>query len=149
MKKTILIAASCMLIITFSCTKNTEGNKSVIQQENGYSADLPEDSMVVTNPLATNNENAQEYTERYVAEDGSSALVTFKNTDEEKTISIRSNNKTISAPQKEAGVYGNFDITIEAKNDSITITQENNVILLKKARGQQLEKKFNEENPTL
>ena len=136
MKKTILIAASCMLIITFSCTKNTEGNKSVIQQENGYSAGLPEDSMAVTNPLATNNENAQEYTERYVAEDGSSALVTFKNTDDEKTISIRSNNKTISAPQKEAGVYGNFDITIEAKNDSITITQENNVILLKKARGQ-------------
>ena len=136
MKKTILIAASCMLIITFSCTKNTEGNKSVIQQENGYSAGLPEDSMAVTNPVAANNENAKEYTERYVAEDGSSALVTFKNTDEEKTISIRSNNKTISAPQKEAGVYGNFDITIEAKNDSITITQENNVILLKKARGQ-------------
>ena len=148
MKKTILIAASCMLMIIFSCTKNTEGNKSVIQQENGYSADLPEDSMAVTNPLATNNENAQEYTERYVAEDGSSALVTFKNTDDEKTISIRSNNKTISAPQKEAGVYENFDITIEAKNDSITITQENNVILLKKARGQQLEKKFNEENST-
>ena len=136
MKKNILFAASCLLIITFSCTKNIEGNKSVIQQENGYSADLPEDTMAVTNPVTANNENAKEYTERYVAEDGSSALVTFKNTDEEKTISIRSNNKTISAPQKEACVYGNFDITIEAKNDRITITQENNVILLKKARGQ-------------
>ncbi|MDQ0476198.1 hypothetical protein [Chryseobacterium sp. MDT2-18] len=140
MKKIFILAASSLLLLTFSCKKNTEGNKSIIKQENGYSADLPKDSM--TTPAITTgvNTDAPEYTERYVADDGSSALVTFKNTPKEKTISIRSNNKTISAPQKEGwpkgGVYGNFDITIVAKNDSVTITQEKNVIHLKKARGQ-------------
>lgn len=141
MKKIFILAASSLLLLSFSCKKNTEGNKSIIKQESGYSADLPKDSMTApATTTAGENTNAPEYTERYVADDGSSALVTFKNTPKEKTISIRSNNKTISAPQKEAwpkgGVYGNFDITIVAKNDSVTITQEKNVIHLKKARGQ-------------
>ena len=138
MKNTIVIAASSMLMLTLSCEKNTEGNKSVIKQENGYSADLPKDTVNVSDQITARDENAKEYTDRYVGEDGTSALVTFNN--EEKTISIRSNNKTISAPQKEVSLagttYGNFDITILVKNDSIEITQENNVILLKKARGQ-------------
>ena len=140
MKKAILFAATSMLMLLFSCTKNTEGNKSVIKQENGYSADLPKDTVVVTNQITAGNESAKEYTDRYVGEDGTSALVTFKNTDTDKTISIRSNNKTISAPQKEVSAagttYGNYDFTILVKNDSIKITQEDNVILLKKARGQ-------------
>ena len=138
MKKTILIAASSALLVISSCTKSSEGNKSVIKQENGYSEDLSKDTLTVAGE--TDNTDSQEYTERYVGEDGTSALVTFKNTDKEKNISIRSNNKTISAPQKEATenvrTYGDFDITIVAKNDSITITQEDNVIVLKKARGQ-------------
>ena len=138
MKKTIFIAASSALLLITSCTKSSEGNKSVIKQENGYSEDLSKDTLTIAGE--TDNTNSQEYTERYVGEDGTSALVTFKNTDKEKNISIRSNNKTISAPQKEATenvrTYGNFDIEIVAKNDSITITQENNVIVLKKARGQ-------------
>ena len=138
MKKTILIAASSALLLISSCTKSSEGNKSVIKQENGYSEDLSKDTLTVAGE--TDNTDSQEYTERYVGEDGTSALVTFKNTDKEKNISIRSNNKTISAPQKEATekvrTYGDFDITIVAKNDSITITQEDNVIVLKKARGQ-------------
>lgn len=131
-----MTAATSILMLTIGCKKNTEGNKSVIKQENGYSADLPEDTMMAPDQITAGNESAKEYTERYVAEDGSSALVTFKNTDKEQLISIRSNNKTISAPQKEAGVYGNFDITIEAKNDSIKIMQQDHVIILKKARGQ-------------
>ena len=138
MKKTILIAASSALLVISSCTKSSEGNKSVMKQENGYSEDLSKDTLTVAGE--TDNTDSQEYTERYVGEDGTSALVTFKNTDKEKNISIRSNNKTISAPQKEATekvrTYGDFDITIVAKNDSITITQEDNVIVLKKARGQ-------------
>lgn len=138
MKNTILIAASSVLLLTYSCKKETEGNKGVIQKEGGYSADLPKDSVAVLENMV--NTEAPQYTERYVATDGSSALVTFKNSDKEKTISILSNNKTISAPQKEATekvkTYGNFDFTIVAKNDSITITQGDNVILLKKARGQ-------------
>lgn len=138
MKKTILIAASSVLLLTLSCTKNTEGNKSVIKQEGVYSEDLPKDTVDVTDQITAGNESAKEYTDRYVGEDGTSALVTFNN--EEKTISIRSNNKTIAAPQKKVSAagttYGNYDFTILFKNDSIKIMQEDNVILLKKARGQ-------------
>ncbi|MGA9213592.1 hypothetical protein [Kaistella sp.] len=139
MKKAFVMAASCMLLLTSSCKKSTDGNKNVIKQDNGYSENLPTDSVTTLSTDAITT-NAQEYTERYVGEDGTSALVTFKNMPKEKTISIRSNNKTISAPQKEVSpkgtIYGDFDITIVSKNDSITITQENNVIHLKKARGQ-------------
>ena len=138
MKKTVLLAASSILMLTLSCNKNTEGNKSVIKQENGYSADLPKDSVDMTDQITAGNENAKEYTDRYVGSDGTSTLVTFNN--EEKTISIRSNNKTIAAPQKEVSsagtTYGNYDFTILGKDDSIKITQEDNIILLKKARGQ-------------
>ena len=138
MKKTVLLAASAILMLTLSCNKNTEGNKSVIKQENGYSADLPKDSVDMTDQITAGNENAKEYTDRYVGSDGTSTLVTFNN--EEKTISIRSNNKTIAAPQKEVSsagtTYGNYDFTILVKDDSIKITQEDNIILLKKARGQ-------------
>lgn len=138
MKKTVLLAASSILMLALSCNKNTEGNKSVIKQENGYSADLPKDSVDMTDQITSGNENAKEYTDRYVGTDGTSTLVTFNN--EEKTISIRSNNKTIAAPQKEVSsagtTYGNYDFTILVKDDSIKITQEDNIILLKKARGQ-------------
>lgn len=140
MKKTLLILSSALLLLTFSCKKNTEGNKSVIKTEASDSLTLPSDSLQGVAEKTGNEATPAEYTERYVGDDGSSALVTFNNGGEEKTISIRSNNKTISAPQKEAwekgGVYGNFDIEIVAKNDTVTITQGDHIITLKKARGQ-------------
>lgn len=140
MKKTLLILSSALLLLTFSCKKNTEGNKGVIKTEASDSLTLPSDSLQGVAEKTGNEADPAEYTERYVGDDGSSALVTFNNGGEEKTISIRSNNKTISAPQKEAwekgGVYGNFDIEIVAKNDTVTITQGDHIITLKKARGQ-------------
>ncbi len=139
MKKSIILSLSAVLMATVSCSKTAEGNKSIIKENTEYSEDLKKDSSSVRdNSMDVQPIEKQEYTERYVGDDKTSALVTFKNTDKENTISIRSNNKTISAPQKEAwakgGVYENFDITIVAKNDSITITQEDKVIYLKKAR---------------
>ena len=141
MKKLLLTAASCVLIFATSCTKNTEGNTNVIKDENSAAVTVPVDTAVSkVDGSANNSTSANEYTDRYVAEEGSSALVTFKTGDSDKTISIRSNNKTISAPHKEAyekgGDYGNYDIEIVAKNDSVTITQGNNVIRLKKAKGE-------------
>lgn len=142
MKKIIYSASAIALLTSYSCNKSTEGNKNVIVEE---SSDIKVDnkngsidSTVSIEKIVKNGENTStERTDRYVAEDGSSALVTFKNTDKEKSISIRSNNKTISAPRKEEkgeGVYGNYDFEIVAKNDSVIITQGNNVIALKKAR---------------
>jgi predicted DNA binding CopG/RHH family protein len=138
MKKTFVIILSTVLAITFSCSKNTEGNPGIIKQENESAEKLPKDSLGNVEKDIKNS--TDEFTDRYVADDGSSALVTFKTTDNEKSISIRSNNKTISAKQKkqtsEGIIYGNYDFEILSKTDTIKITQGNNVIVLKKARVQ-------------
>lgn len=125
MKKIFYAAAIIGLMANVSCKKSTDGNKNV----------LVENSSTASSDSASSSK-----TERYVAEDGSSALVTFTDNDQENSISIRSNNKTVAAPQKsktaDAGVYGNYDFEIVAKKDTVTITQGDNVIVLKKARGQ-------------
>ncbi|MBH1960633.1 MAG: hypothetical protein I8H68_11025 [Flavobacteriia bacterium] len=142
MKTIVFYAAGAALFISLGCSKSTEGNKSIIVEDSAIESRTEEPGDTDSAAVLTKNGNnikAGEYTERYVAEDGSSALVTFKNTDKENTISIRSNNKTISAPKKTdagPGVYGNYDFEIVAKKDSVIITQGNNIIALKKARGQ-------------
>ncbi|WP_332034047.1 hypothetical protein [Kaistella sp.] len=142
MKNSVFIESAVILFTIVGCKKSTEGNKSIIVEDSAVEIRTEEPVKTDSAAVLTENGNsikAGEYTERYVAEDGSSALVTFKNTDKENTISIRSNNKTISAPKKAdagPGVYGNYDFEIISKNDSVIITQGNNIIGLKKARGQ-------------
>lgn len=114
MNKFIYPLASVVFTALIACNKS-DGNKAVIATQ--------------TDAHTTSN------TERYVAEDGSSALVTIVQGDE-SSISIRSNNKTISAPEKSEGVYSNYDFEIVKRNDSVIISQGNNIISLKKARGQ-------------
>ena len=140
--KNIVFASAAALLLSISCSKTTEGNKSIVSEDSTIKNDaapaLETDSATVETQIGSDTKTGQ-YTERYVAEDGSSALVTFKNIDKENTISIRSNNKTIAAPRKVEsgpGAYGNFDFEIISKNDSVIITQGNNIIRLKKARGQ-------------
>ena len=142
MKKSVFIASAVILFTIVGCKKSTEGNKSIIVEDSAVTSKTEEP--VKTDSVAVVSESESgvkkgEYTDRYVAEDGSSALVTFKNSDKENTISVRSNNKTISAPRKAdkgEGVYGNYDFEIVSRNDSVIITQGNNIIGLKKARGQ-------------
>ncbi|WP_234111411.1 MULTISPECIES: hypothetical protein [Chryseobacterium] len=145
MKKFTIAIAAFSLFVTFSCKKSSDGNKSVIVKENveekiSNENGKTDSSYTAEKTVENGNAKSQEITERYVAEDGSSALVTFKNSDTEHTISIRSNNKTIVAEQKasdgKAHIYHNQDIEIKSENDKVTITQGNNVIELKKARGQ-------------
>ena len=142
MKNSVFIASAVILFTIVGCKKSTEGNKSIIVEDSALTSKT--DESVKNDGVAALTETggevkAGEYTDRYVAEDGSSALVTFKNSDKENAISVRSNNKTISAPRKAdkgEGVYGNYDFEIVSKNDSVIITQGNNIISLKKARGQ-------------
>lgn len=142
MKKIIYAASALMLLTIYSCNKPAEGNKNIVVEETSDIQVKNNSGKADTSISVERTENdggkiKTEYTDRYVAEDGSSALVTFKNNEKENSISIRSNNKTISAPRKAdqgEGVYGNYDFQIVAKNDSVIITQGNNVIALKKAR---------------
>ena len=69
MKKFIYLIGALVLMSNISCKKSADGNKS----------DLVENSAENT---AKVDSLSQENTDRYVAEDGSSALVTFKTSGE-------------------------------------------------------------------
>ncbi|MEC5158482.1 hypothetical protein [Chryseobacterium sp. MP_3.2] len=131
MKKLIYSAAAIALLFNVSCKKSAEGNTTILITDSGLTKSGG-DSAVIT------NQNMDSYTDRYVTEDGSGALVTFDNSTGKKMISIESNKMTIKAPQIEAlsngGVYADHDFEITSKNDTITIIQGNNVITMKKAR---------------
>lgn len=136
MKNPGYILAIALLFISMSCNKSTDGNKGVIIAEKGKTDQVSSASKEINGGENANNE----YTHRYVAEDGSSALVTFKNSKEGNTISVMSNKKTITIPQKDSDgtvtVYEKDGIIIKSENNLVTISQGNNVISLKKARGQ-------------
>ena len=123
MKNLTYTIALVVLAINISCKKSTDGNKNILVE-----------NTTTTDSLVT------ETTKRYVGEDGTSALVTIKESEKDNTISVRSNNKIISAALKsktsDGGIYSNFDFEIVAKGDTVTITQEKNEIVLVKAPGE-------------
>ena len=132
MKKIFAISSLVLLTMALSCSDKGDGNKNVLAAENA-------EAVVTTTAGSMNSDGAEESTtDRYVAEDGSSALVTFSTKDSVKSISILSNRKTITAPQTDVmadgEIYGSFDFEIVKKDSVITITQGNNVIILRKAR---------------
>lgn len=126
MKKSVIIFA-VSLAFTASCTKES-GNSGVIKNKSSDS------TTAVVQEAAP---EVQEETHRYVAEDGTNANVTFGTAEDGNYISILSNNKTIRANEKEklpnGAVYETHDIVVRSEDNRITITQENNIIELKKA----------------
>ncbi|MDO5614588.1 MAG: hypothetical protein Q4G16_00230 [Cruoricaptor ignavus] len=135
MKKTILILSATLLVM--SCSKN-EGNKSVLKEEPAAVTHSTDSATVEDEGEVQTGNNT--YTYRYVAEDGTNAHVTFINDDKGSSISIKSNNKTITLPQTEVwakgAIYKDHDIEVESKGENLKITQGNNVIELKRARGE-------------
>lgn len=104
-----------VLLLVFSCGKN--GNKEVVKKEQ---------------PL-------QETSFRYVASNGNNANITFvEDSKQGNSIRLFSNNKTISIPQSKTdkNLYQSHDIEVKIWGDSLSISQGENIILLKKARGQ-------------
>lgn len=125
-----LFCAAFAGLVLLSCSDKNAGNSAIIKSETS-----------ATDSAVANAENvAGEQAVRYVADDGSSAHVTFGQNDDGKIISVKSNNKTIAAPllrsSDGAEIYGSHDMEIKSANDSVIITQGDNVITLKKARGQ-------------
>lgn len=103
-----------VIMLAFSCSQEKKSEKEITLKENS------------------------ERTERYVASDGNSALVTFTEKNGEKSIAISRENRTIAARQKrgETDTYADHDYEIAVRADSVIINQGNQVIGLKKARGQ-------------
>ena len=141
-----IISAAVVLSLTVISCKKESGNTGVIKEEN-KEVTVTNNNGVIDSTASSEtytkdvNGETQEHTYRYVAEDGSSALVKFSNsTKDGNYIAITSNKKTIKVKQKEAwakgAIYEENGITIKSEGDKVTIEQGGNVIELKKARGQ-------------
>lgn len=145
MKKSVIIISSLALLASYSCKKNTEGNKNILVEEtvkeevNNENGKV-DSSYVVEKKVIKGDQKEDEVTERYVAEDGSSANITFKNSKDQHTISIHSNKMTLTLPQKDSdgktNVYEKDGIVVTADGTNVIITQDNHEISLRKAKGQ-------------
>ena len=143
MKKSIFTLGFAAFSI-IACKKES-GNQNIIKEEN-VETTVTNDNGIIDSTTSTSkiikngDQETQEHTYRYVAEDGSSANVTFTNSNDGNFISIKSNKKTIKVKQKEAwakgAIYEENGIEVKSEGDNITITQGNNLIELRKAKGQ-------------
>lgn len=131
--KKIIVAALALSMVAVGCKKES-GNTGVLKADRDTTTTVTADSNGAS-------AQTQEQTYRYVAEDGSSALVKFTSSGKDGNyISITSNKKTIKVKQKETtpngAVYEENSVLVKSEGDNVTIEQDGNVIELKKARGQ-------------
>lgn len=129
----IIVAALAFSMVAVGCKKES-GNTGVLKADSDTTTTVTADSNGAS-------AQTQEQTYRYVAEDGSSALVKFTSSGKDGNyISITSNKKTIKVKQKETtangAVYEENSVLVKSEGDNVTIEQDGNVIELKKARGQ-------------
>lgn len=129
----IIVAALAFSMVAVGCKKES-GNTGVLKADSDTTTTVTADSNGAS-------AQTQEQTYRYVAEDGSSALVKFTSSGKDGNyISITSNKKTIKVKQKETtangAVYEENSVLVKSEGDNVTIEQDGNVIELTKARGQ-------------
>lgn len=143
MKKEILIAF-CSLALIIGCKKSEDGNKGIISESESTQTKITDENgkidSTTTTSIEKNIDGRKMDTESipYKAEDGSRAKATFVNTDKSSTIMIEANNKKFQLDRKtltsEGAVYERKGISAEVKGDSLFITQDNNVIHLRKVK---------------
>jgi hypothetical protein len=138
MKKALVIAGSALILSTVSCKKNEEGNKAVLKTDQS-GAVLADNGKVDSTIQYETDVNGKKYVKTdyvYKATDGSLAKVVFNY--EEKTMSVRSNNKTFILNKVESKgtetVYEKMDMKAMVKGDSLLLDQGNNVIQLVKTK---------------
>jgi hypothetical protein len=138
MKKALVIAGSALILSTVSCKKNEEGNKAVLKKDQS-GAVLADNGKVDSTIQYETDVNGKKYVKTdyvYKATDGSLAKVVFNY--EEKTMSVRSNNKTFILNKVESKgaetVYEKMDMKATVKGDSLLLDQGNNVIQLVKTK---------------
>lgn len=139
MKKSLIILNSILVLSVISCKKSTEsGNKSVLKS-NDNGAVLADNGEIDSTIHYETDVNGKKYLKTdyvYKATDGSLVKVVFNY--EEKTMSVRSNNKTFILNKVEAKgnetTYEKMDMKATVKDDSLILDQGNNIIELVKTK---------------
>jgi hypothetical protein len=138
MKKGIFIAVATISLSVISCKKNESGNKSVLKSDSS-GVILADNGKVDSTVQYQTDVNGKKYIKTdyvYKATDGSLAKVVFNY--KEKTMSVRSNNKTFILNKVESTgnetTYEKMDMKATVKGDSLILDQGNNIIQLVKTK---------------
>ncbi|SEM55605.1 hypothetical protein SAMN05421856_104160 [Chryseobacterium taichungense] len=138
MKKGILIALGMIMLSLTSCKKSESGNKNVIKSDSSGVV-LADNGKVDSTVQYETDINGKKYIKTdyvYKATDGSLAKVVFNY--DEKTMSVRSNNKTFILKKVESKgnetIYEKMDMKATVKGDSLILDQGNNIIQLVKTK---------------
>jgi uncharacterized lipoprotein NlpE involved in copper resistance len=138
MKKGIFIAVAIISLSLIGCKKSESGNKSVIKSDSS-GVILADNGKVDSTVQYQTDVNGKKYVKTdyvYKATDGSLVKVVFNY--EEKTMSVRSNNKTFILNKVESKgnetTYEKMDMKATVKGDSLILDQENNIIQLVKTK---------------
>lgn len=138
MKKGLFATFAVIALSFTSCKKSETGNKAVLKSD-GTEKSMTDSSKADPNIQYETDVNGKKYVKTdfvYKATDGSLAKVVFNYN--EKTMSIRSNNKTfilnkVDSEGNEA-VYEKMDMKATIKGDSLILDQDNNIIELVKTK---------------
>lgn len=138
MKKGFLIGFSAIALSVISCKKTESGNKNVLKSDSS-GAILADNGKVDSTIHYETDVNGKKYLKTdyvYKATDGSLVKVVFNY--EEKTMSVRSNNKTFILNKIESKgaetTYEKMDMKATVKGDSLILDQGNNIIQLVKTK---------------
>jgi hypothetical protein len=138
MKKGIFIAVAMISLLLIGCKKSESGNKSVLKSDNS-GVILADNGKVDSTVQYQTDVNGKKYVKTdyvYKATDGSLVKVVFNY--EEKTMSVRSNNKTFILSKVESKgnetTYEKMDMKATVKGDSLILDQGNNIIQLVKTK---------------
>ncbi|MDO3424860.1 hypothetical protein QWT87_08150 [Chryseobacterium sp. APV1] len=138
MKNVLFIAVSALSLSLISCKKSEEGNKNVLKTSDSGAilADNGKVDSTISYDTDINGKKSIKTDYVYKATDGSLAKVVFNY--EEKTMSIRSNNKTFILNKVESKgnetTYEKMDMKATVKRDSLILDQGNNIIQLVKTK---------------
>lgn len=138
MKKGLVIAISAIAFSVMSCKKNESGNKNVLKAEDSTAilADNGKIDSTINYDTDVNGKKSLKTDYVYKATDGTLVKVVFNY--KEKTVSIRSNNKTFILNQVESKgnetTYEKMDMKATVKKDSLILDQGNNIIELAKTK---------------
>ncbi|SIS90363.1 hypothetical protein [Chryseobacterium gambrini] len=138
MKNVLFIAISAISLSLLSCKKSEEGNKNVIKANDSEAilADNGKVDSTISYDTDINGKKSIKTDYVYKATDGSLAKVVFNYP--EKTMSIRSNNKTFILNKVESKgnetTYEKMDMKATVKRDSLILDQGNNIIQLVKTK---------------
>lgn len=138
MKKGIFIAVAMISLSLIGCKKSESGNKSVLKSDSS-GVTLADNGKVDSTVQYQTDVNGKKYVKTdyvYKATDGSLVKVVFNY--EEKTMSVRSNNKTFILSKVESKgnetTYEKMDMKATVKGDSLILDQGNNIIQLVKTK---------------